>query len=85
MRTRKTRVTFKGPFTLNGEVSELPAGSYEVEIDEEEIVAIDRTGYRRIATYFHVETRGSTRTLIIEPADLDAALARDGAEEAPRP
>lgn len=77
MRTRRSTVTFQCPFVLNSDVGELPAGSYDVEIDEEEILAADRTGYRRIAAYFYVNSPGSTRMLVIDPAQLDAALERD--------
>jgi hypothetical protein len=77
MRTTKSTVTFQGPFILNSVVGELPAGSYDIEIDEEEILATDRTGYRRVAIYFYVENQRSTRTLVIDPGDLDSALERD--------
>lgn len=77
MRTTKSTVTFQSPFILNGDAGELPAGSYDIEIDEEEILAADRTGYRRTAAYFYVNSPGSTRMLVIDPAQLDAALERD--------
>lgn len=77
MRTRKSTITFQHPFTLKGGVGELPAGSYDIEIDEEEIEAADRTAYRRIAIYFYVHKAGSTRTILVTPADLDSALKRD--------
>lgn len=77
MRTRTSTITFQCPFILNSDVGELPAGSYDIEIDEEELLAADRTGYRRIATYFYVNGGGSTRMLVIDPAELDAALERD--------
>ena len=77
MRTRKSTITFQCPFILNSDVGELPAGSYDIEIDVEEILAADRTGYRRTAAYFYVHSPGSTRMLVIDPAQLDAALARD--------
>lgn len=77
MRTRKSTITFQRPFILNSDVGELPAGSYDIEIDEEEILAADRTGYRRTAAYFYVNSPGSTRMLAIDPAQLDAALERD--------
>jgi hypothetical protein len=77
MRTTNTTVTFQGPFILNRDVGELPAGSYDIEIDEEEILTTDRTGYRRIAIYFYVENQRSTRTLVIDPVDLESALERD--------
>lgn len=77
MRTRKSIATFQHPFKLNAAVGELPPGSYEIEIDEEEIQATDRTAYRRVAIYLYVRSSGSTRTIVVEPADLESALERD--------
>jgi hypothetical protein len=77
MRTTTSIVTFLRPFILNRDVGVLPAGTYEIETDEEEIVTPDRTAYRRTAICFYVESAGSTRTLAIDPADLDTALRRD--------
>lgn len=80
MRTTRSTVTFVKPFVLNRDSGELPAGSYEIDTDEEEILASDRTAYRRAAIYFYVESRSSTRMLVIDPDDLDAALGRDAQE-----
>jgi len=77
MRTRRTGVTFRHPFTLSPDIGELPPGSYDVEIDEEEIQASDRTAYRRVAINIYVETTRSTRTIVVNPADLQSALERD--------
>jgi hypothetical protein len=77
MRTRRSTVSFQRPFTLNRDVGELPSGSYEIEIDEEEIQATDRTAYRRVAIYFYVQSSASTRTIVVNPADLETALERD--------
>ena len=77
MRTRNSTVTFQHPFTLNRDVGELPPGSYAIEIDEEEIQSTDRTAYRRVTIYFYVQSSASTRTIVLNPADLDSALARD--------
>ena len=77
MRTTKSTVTFNAPFTLNNNVGELPAGTYEVEVDEEEIVAVDVTGYRRVGTLLLVQGAGSTRTLAVNPRELEAALRMD--------
>lgn len=82
MRTTKSKVTFHAPFTLSKDAGELPAGVYEVEVDEEEIRGTERTAYRRTAIYFYVEGNGSTRTLVINPPDLEAALKRDAEERA---
>ena len=54
MRTRPSTVTFCRPFTLNREVGELPWGSYDIEIDEEEIQAAGGTAFRQAAIYFYV-------------------------------
>ena len=77
MRTTKTKVTFRDSFVLNRDVGELPAGSYNIEIDEEEILTSVQTGYRRTAIHFFVEKDGSTRMLSIEPADFESALNRE--------
>ena len=85
MRTTRSTVTFHDPFVLNRDVGELPAGTYDIEVDEEEIPILERTAYRRTAIYFYVESQGSTRTLLIDPADLDAALSRDSERRAGSP
>lgn len=77
MRTTRSTVTFRNSFVLNRGSGELPAGSYDIEIDEEEILTTERTAYRRTAVHFSVESQGSTRTLVIDPADLESALNRD--------
>ena len=78
MRTTRSTVTFAHPFVLDRSTGELPAGNYEIETDEDEIIASDRTAYRRAAVYFYVESPGSTRMLVIDPDQLDSALERDG-------
>jgi hypothetical protein len=77
MRTTLDIVTFRSSFILNKDVGELPAGSYQIEIDEEEIPSQDRQAFRRTAIYFHVGRSGSTRMFVISPNDLDSALERD--------
>ena len=78
MRTTRSKVTFAYPFTLSKTVGELPAGDYEIEVDEEEIgPAADRMAYRRVATYFYVSVGASTRMHVIDSAALAAALTED--------
>lgn len=62
MRTTKANITFHDSFILDRDVGELPAGTYDIEIDEEEILATDRTGYRRTVIYLFVENHRSTRS-----------------------
>lgn len=77
MRTRKSTVTFQRPFTLNRDVGELPSGSYDIEIDEEEIQAADRTAYREATIYLYVKNAASTRMIVLRPAELESALKRE--------
>ena len=78
MRTTRSKVTFLHPFTLSRGVERLPAGSYEIETDEEEILAPDVSAFRRTAVYFYVARAGSTRMIVVDPSDLESALRRDG-------
>lgn len=77
MRTTRSTVTFHQAFVLNVDSGELPAGSYDIEIDEDEISTAERTAYRRTAVHFFVQDQRSTRTLVIDPRDLESALSSD--------
>ena len=85
MRTTKRTVTFKSPFTVNNSAGELPAGTYDIEVDEEEIAGVELTAYRRVGTLLFVQQAGSTRSVTIEPQQLDAALQRDAGLANERP
>jgi len=78
LRTTKSTVTFHAPFSLPSISGEQPAGTYDIEIDEELIEGIERAAYRRVATLLYLRTRGGTRTCTITANDLAAALDRDG-------
>lgn len=77
MRTIKSQVTFGAPFSLNSSVGELPAGTYDIEVDEEEVEVGRQTAYRRTKTLMIVATAGSTRTLTVDRKELEAALRKD--------
>jgi hypothetical protein len=83
IRTSKKTVTFRKPFVL-GEFDEvLPAGAYSVETDEELLEGISFPAWRRKLTLIHLPAKsgnpGLTRTLTIDPNELDEALKRDRA------
>ena len=78
IRTTKSTVTFHAPFSIPSISGEQPAGTYEIEIDEELIEGIERTAYRRVATLLYLRTSRGTRTCIITADELAAALERDG-------
>jgi hypothetical protein len=77
MRTSKSTVTSAAPFVLNNNIGELPAGTYDVEVDEQPIVVAGRTAHRRVATLLIIRSTGTSRTLQINPDHLAAALERD--------
>jgi hypothetical protein len=79
-RTSRKTVTFRKPFSLEGIGRSLPAGSYEVITDEELIEGLSFPVYRRVVTMMFVpalSSRSSIEMVIIDPADLSAAIKRD--------
>jgi hypothetical protein len=83
IRTISRTVTFAHPFLLAGSVEEQPAGSYIVETDEERIETVSVEAWRRISTVIRLPGRPGSLVLDqlidIDPAELAAALERDGA------
>ena len=83
LRTSSKTVTFMRPFSLGGFDEMLPAGAYSVETDEELLEGLSFAAYRRVLTLIHLHAKpghpGVTRTLTIDPNELDAALKRDQA------
>ncbi len=81
MRSTKSTVTFSNPFSLPGYPDELPAGDYEVLIEEELLQGLSFEAYRRTATYLRVRGRGNhagrTELRTISESDLHEALYRD--------
>lgn len=81
MNTRSTRSTVKffHPFTLRGHSETLPAGDYEVLVEEELLQDMNFLGYRKTATYLIVAGKGRTVMREISGKDLEAVLNRDQA------
>ena len=83
MRSTRSTVTFSNPFTFPGYPGELPAGDYEVLVEEELLEGLSLEAYRRTATYLTVRGRGShagrTELRAISDSDLEEALRRDAA------
>ena len=83
MRSTRSTVTFSNPFTLPGYPGDLPAGDYEVLVEEELLQGLSFEAYRRTATYLTVRGRGGhagrTELRAISDSDLKEALGRDAA------
>jgi hypothetical protein len=80
VRTTKRAVTFAKPFVLGGFDEVFPAGTYDVETDEEVLDGISFLAYRKVLTLLHLPATSHhpSRTLTVDSNDLDAALERDG-------
>ncbi len=81
MRTTRTTIVFAHPVRFKGIDETFPAGTYELEIDEEANDVGDRTVYRRVRTLLLVKNLGQVRTVDVKPSELDLALGRDVAEQ----
>lgn len=79
LRTTLSSVSFSRPFVLKGVDGPLPAGAYEVETEEEIIETLHRMVYVRVATLLIIRSIGMTRTVTVDPEDLETALVRDRA------
>lgn len=83
MRSTRSTVTFSNPFTLPGYTGDLPAGDYEILVEEELLQGLSFEAYRRTATYLTVFGRGARvgriELRVTTESDLKKALSRDQA------
>ena len=83
MRSTRSTVTFSNSFTLSAHTGALPAGDYEVLVEEELLQGLSFEAYRRTATYLTVRGSGShagrSELRAISENDLKEALSRDAA------
>jgi hypothetical protein len=82
-RSRTNSFVFTHEFELKGVDGALPPGEYRVVTDEELIEQLSFPVYRRVSTMIFVPSRthgaSAIEMIVIDPRDLDAALARDAA------
>lgn len=76
---------FARPFALPGLDEILPAGTYQVELDEELVEGLSFAAYRKVLALIHLlpdrRRPGLARTLSVDPGVLESVLARDRAAE----
>lgn len=81
-RTAVTTVTFRHSFRLTPAAGPLPAGTYRLIVDEEELQGVSFLATRRTATMLQIPAisaaSGSTEEVVVDPAELEAALLADG-------
>lgn len=82
-RTTQSSVKFTRPFSLSSVEGEQPAGTYQVETDEEQIEGLSFDAFRRTTTFLYLPADpapGVTRQVVqVDPKELAAALAADTA------
>lgn len=82
-RSTKSMVTFFHPFFLSGDTRKLPAGDYEVIVEEETLQGLSFFAYRKTATYLIVigtgQNAGKPEKRKISGDDLEAMLSGDRA------
>lgn len=81
MNTRRTTqdYTFSRPFTLGDDPELHPAGTYAVTTEDEQIDVMSRLAWRRLSTSIAIRSLSAVEHQPIAPADIEAAVARDGA------
>lgn len=83
IRTTRSKATFAAPFRLPEVEEVLPAGTYEIETDEQVIEGNEHTVFVRMATLLRVDIGGTSRTITISPDSLAAALENDRLPDLP--
>lgn len=83
IRSTRSTVSFSNTFTLSGYTDELPAGDYDVLVEEELLQGLSFEAYRRTGTYLLVCGKGAgagrSETRVTTESDLKEALRRDAA------
>lgn len=77
-------VTFTRPFRLSALPYPLPAGSYTIETGAQRLQNRAMTGYRPLGTFLRLPlpygAAGMASHIMIDPVELETALAHDEAE-----
>lgn len=76
-RTKTRTVHFDRPFALFGLDGLQPAGDYQVQDDEEQIMGISWLAYRRVSTVIEIASGQKTSLITIDGDELDEAIAQD--------
>jgi hypothetical protein len=80
-RTTSKVISFEKPFKLKGWATTLPAGDYQVEIEEERLEAVSFVAHRRVAVFLHLPVQqgkpGQRQTVCLPPEEFAALLLKD--------
>ncbi len=80
-RTTSKVISFEKPLKLKGWATTLPAGDYQVDIEEERLEAVSFVAHRRVAVFLHLPPQqgkpGQRQTVCLPPEEFDALLLKD--------
>jgi hypothetical protein len=76
LRIVKSSIAIDAPFKLKGRDETLPAGSYDIETEDEIVEGTERTAYRRVATVLYIGSNGMRRAVTVDPKDLETARSK---------
>jgi hypothetical protein len=83
-RTTRTTVTFHKPFTLSSVDGRQPAGTYQLEAEEEQVEGVSFGAFRRTTMLLFLPADpapGATRHVVqVDPRELSEALLADDQE-----
>ncbi|AWD22993.1 hypothetical protein [Fuscovulum blasticum] len=83
LRSTRFMVTFRHPFSLPGDAARLPAGDYEILVEEELLQGLTFEAYRRTASFLVAGSAKTGRTEMypVSEHDLQGMLTRDQAPD----
>jgi hypothetical protein len=79
-RSQRTTIVFRRPFVMKGLDRPQPAGTYDVETEEELLEGLSFPAYRRVSTTMTPRAQAPgivLQALLVDPAELDKAQAAD--------
>jgi hypothetical protein len=79
-RSLHSTVVFRHPFVLKGLDGVQPAGTYDIETEEELLEGLSFEAYRRVSTTMtrrQPATGALLQAQVVDPAELDRAIAAD--------
>jgi hypothetical protein len=83
-RIKRYSVVLRYPFDPGGDNGMQPAGTYDIETVEEQLDSISFIAFRRLSTMMSRQPTGGEHigpgAMMINPADLELALANDRVE-----
>jgi hypothetical protein len=79
-RSQRTTIVFRRPFLLKGHARPQPAGTYDIETEEELLEGLSFPAYRRVSTMMTPRAQApgtALQALLVDPAELEKAQAAD--------